>query len=90
MGAMAGPPARPDGRRADRRPRSAPGRWYPEGWAPDHGNTRDLALELLYVITLHDWPDLAPDPARLAALIAAGYPCPSTPHSPSSTGTPAC
>jgi hypothetical protein len=39
--------------------------WYPEGWAPYHGSTRDLALELLYVITLHDWPDLVPDPARL-------------------------
>lgn len=50
--------------------------WYPEGWAPYHGSTRDLALELLYVITLHDWPDLAPDPARLAALIAAGDPAP--------------
>ena len=46
--------------------------WYPEGWAPYHGSTRDLALELLYVITLHDWPDLVPDPARLAALAAAG------------------
>ena len=64
--------------------------WYPEGWAPYHGPTRDLALELLYVITLHDSPDLAPDPARLAALIAAGDPAPSTPRSPSSTGTPAC
>ena len=50
--------------------------WYPEGWAPYHGDTRDLALELLYVITLHDWPGLAPDPARLAALIAAGDPAP--------------
>lgn len=50
--------------------------WYPEGWAPYHGSTRDLALELLYVITLHDWPDLVPDPARLAALIAAGDPAP--------------
>ncbi len=50
--------------------------WYPEGWAPYHGDTRDLALELLYVITLHDWPDLAPDPARLAALITAGDPAP--------------
>jgi hypothetical protein len=50
--------------------------WYPEGWAPYHGDTRDLALELLYVITLHDWPDLAPDSARLAALTAAGDPAP--------------
>jgi len=50
--------------------------WYPEGWVPYHGDTRDLALELLYVITLHDWPDLVPDPARLAALIAAGDPAP--------------
>ncbi len=50
--------------------------WYPEGWAPYHGPTRDLALELLYVITLHDWPDLVPDPARLAALTAAGDPAP--------------
>jgi len=50
--------------------------WYPEGWAPYHGSTRDLALELLYVITLHDWPDLVPDPARLAALTAAGDPAP--------------
>ena len=50
--------------------------WYPEGWAPYHGSTRDLALELLYVITLHDWPDLVPDPARLSALTAAGDPAP--------------
>jgi hypothetical protein len=50
--------------------------WYPEGWAPYHGSNRDLALELLYVITLHDWPDLAPDPARLAELAAAGDPAP--------------
>ena len=50
--------------------------WYPEGWAPYHGYTRALALELLYVITLHDWPDLVPDPARLAALTAAGDPAP--------------
>ena len=50
--------------------------WYPEGWAPYHGSTRALALELLYVITLHDWPDLAPDPARLAELAAAGDPAP--------------
>ena len=50
--------------------------WYPEGWAPYHGSTRDLALELLYVITLHDWPDLVPDPARLASLTAAGDPAP--------------
>ena len=50
--------------------------WYPEGWAPYHGSTRDLALELLYVITLHDWPDLVPDPARLAVLTAAGDPAP--------------
>jgi hypothetical protein len=50
--------------------------WYPEGWAPYHGDNRALALELLYVITLHDWPDLVPDPARLAELVAAGDPAP--------------
>ena len=50
--------------------------WYPEGWAPYHGRTRDLALELLYVITLHDWPDLVPDPFLLAAHVAAGDPMP--------------
>ena len=50
--------------------------WYPEGWAPYSGRTRALALELLYVITLHDWPDLVPDPATLAELAAAGDPAP--------------
>ena len=50
--------------------------WYPEGWAPYRGATRALALELLYVITLHDWPDLVPDPATLAELAAAGDPAP--------------
>jgi hypothetical protein len=52
--------------------------WYPEGWAPYHGSTRDLALELLYVITLHDWPDLVPDPARLAARLVSFTICART------------
>lgn len=49
--------------------------WWPEGHVY-YGRTRALAIEVLYTIATHDWPDLVPDAAALAELVAAGEPAP--------------
>ncbi|MEV8439174.1 hypothetical protein AB0425_17505 [Actinosynnema sp. NPDC051121] len=49
--------------------------WYPFGYEGTYGS-RVKALDLLYTVAIHDWPDLVPDQAKLDELVAAGDPAP--------------
>lgn len=49
--------------------------WWPDGHVY-YGHDRPLAINILYAITAHEWPDLLPNAETLAELVAAGDPWP--------------